>query len=292
MPAGRMRGHTVRSTRRLRPTAPASRGGGPLCPLRWASLRNHRRPGPQTSTTGGRGSVRAAAGLTPTPHRPQVPPTAPRGGGPPCPLPCAPNRKPPPQRAANASEPKTPHVIQSKDTARSTIHRHPPSRLRPVLTRNRAILGRYSAPILTNRGLPLQDLAWVDALGAWPTNHDLPLKGRWAKPIQICSLPIGAELSRQTPIGADTEVRPPATLSLAPGARCARMNAQRTGAKPIQVCSLPSGTSVSRQIPIGRTQRSALPPRDCRVHSNGGLGLDAQRLRNSELDSATAHSVR
>jgi hypothetical protein len=54
-----MRGHTVRSTRRLRPTAPASWGGGPLCPLRWASLRNQRRPGPHTRTAGGRGSVRA-----------------------------------------------------------------------------------------------------------------------------------------------------------------------------------------------------------------------------------------
>ncbi len=41
-----------------------------------------------------------------------------------------------------------------------------------------------------------------------------------------------------------------------------------------------------------RTRRSALPPRDCRVHSNGSLGLDAQRLRTSEFDSATAHRVR
>jgi len=70
------------------------------------------------------------------------------------------------------------------------------------------------------------------------------------------------------------------------------MDAQRTGAKPIQVCSLPSGARVSRRMPSGRTQRSALPPRDCWVHSNVDLGLDAQRLRNSEFDSATAHSVR
>jgi hypothetical protein len=44
--------------------------------------------------------------------------------------------------------------------------------------------------------------------------------------------------------------------------------------------------------PAERTQRSAPPPRDCRVHSNGSLRLDAQRLRNSEFDGTTAHSVR
>ena len=130
------------------------------------------------------------------------------------------------------------------------------------------------------------------ALCAWPTNHDLLSTGRRVAPIRICSLPIGTGVSRQTPSGADTEVRPPAPLPLDPSGGCAWMDAQRTGAGPIQGCFLPSGTGVSRRMPSGRTQRSALPSRDCRVHSNGGLGLDAQRLRTSEFDSATAHSVR
>jgi hypothetical protein len=58
-------------------------------------------------------------------------------------------------------------------------------------------------------------------------------------------------VSRQTPSGADTEVRPPAPLSLDPGGRWARIDAQRTGAKPIQIGSLPIGTVVSQRMPCG-----------------------------------------
>jgi hypothetical protein len=54
----------------------------------------------------------------------------------------------------------------------------------------------------------------------------------------------------------------------------------------------PSELCLPDKRPAERTQRSALPPRDCRVHPNGCLGLDAQRLRNSEFDGARAHSVR
>ncbi len=77
------------------------------------------------------------------------------------------------------------------------------------------------------------------------------LHHRGAGPIPICCLPIGADVFRQTPSGADTEVRPPATLSLAPGGRGARMDAQRTGAGPIQICSRPIGTVFSRRTPSG-----------------------------------------
>ena len=48
------------------------REGGPPCPLRWASLQNQRRQGPQTSAAGGRGSVQATAGRASAPHRPQA----------------------------------------------------------------------------------------------------------------------------------------------------------------------------------------------------------------------------
>jgi hypothetical protein len=175
----------------------------------------------------------------------------PPAAGPPCPPAAHSSAKPRPNGQRTRWGRKPPHVIQSKDTARSTIHRHPPSPLSPVLTRDRATLNRCSAPILNIRGMSLQDPAWVDPLGRWPTNHDLPLKGRWAKPIQICSLPIGTGNSRRMPSGADTEVRPPATLSLAPGGRGAWMDAQRTGSAPIEISSLPIGTGVSRRTPSG-----------------------------------------
>jgi len=71
------------------------------------------------------------------------------------------------------------------------------------------------------------------------------LHHRGAGPIPICLLPIGADAFRQTPSGADTEVRPPANLQLAPGGRGAWMNAQRTGSAPIEISSLPIGTGSS-----------------------------------------------
>ena len=64
-------------------------------------------------------------------------------------------------------------------------------------------------------------------------------------------LPIGAGAFGRMPIGADTEVRPPATLFLGPGARCARMDDQRTGDEPIQILSLPIGAGVFGGAPSG-----------------------------------------
>ena len=59
-----------------------------------------------------------------------------------------------------------------------------------------------------------------------------PADGGWADPSR--SLPSGTGVFGWIPIGADTEVRPPATLFLAPGERSSRMDAQRTGAGAVR----------------------------------------------------------
>jgi hypothetical protein len=78
-----VRGSTVRTTSRSRPTQPALRGGGPLCPLRWAFVG---RP-PSRWAENQSGSARPpSAGRPSEPTVRLGPETGGRGGGPPCPL--------------------------------------------------------------------------------------------------------------------------------------------------------------------------------------------------------------
>ena len=87
----------------------------------------------------------------------------------------------------------------------------------------------------------LRDLARANALSARSTQYGRASTGRRVEPIRMFSLPIGARVSRKMPSGADTEVRPPAALSLAPGGRCARLHAQRTGPTRSRFVLCPSG---------------------------------------------------
>jgi hypothetical protein len=108
-----------------------------------------------------------------------------------------------------------------------------------------------------------------------------------ADPIQVYFLPIGTGVFRQVPIGADTEVRPPATLFLGPGGRFVRMDDQRTGAEPIQICSLPSGTGVFRQMPSGadtevrRPWAERVEERKWRVETGGRSAKQTRRTARS-----------
>ncbi len=78
----------------------------------------------------------------------------------------------------------------------------------------------------TQRSAPPPSCLWSRAdgvLGGTPS-------GDGPCPIQVGSLPIGAGVLGGMPMGADTEVRAPATLLLAPCERCVRRDAQRNGA--------------------------------------------------------------
>jgi len=203
----------------------------------------------------------------PQTSRGRGPEPAPRGGGPLCPLQCPFIRKPPPRRAANALGPITPQRRQPRVPplpridSRQTEPPRPRERVgvrakRPLFcavspaslisysTLSGSTLSASGRGVRAKRPLGLSDQRMRAGCGSLPNRG---VRNRF----QICSLPIGTMVSRRTPSGADTEVRPPATLFLAPGGRCARLNAQRTGADPIQVGSLPIGTVISRQTPSG-----------------------------------------
>jgi hypothetical protein len=106
-----VRGSTVRTTSRSRPTKPARRGGGPLCPLRWAFVG---RP-PSRWAENQSGSARPpSAGRLSEPTVRLGPETGGRGGGPLCPLRWAFFRRRPCRWAENNLGSAQPFVISMR----------------------------------------------------------------------------------------------------------------------------------------------------------------------------------
>jgi hypothetical protein len=110
-------------------------------------------------------------------------------------------------------------------------------------------------------------------------------------PIQGLCLPIGSVTCGRAPSGADTEVRPPATLCWGP---CGRVSLDECPAEVIgrsMVFGCPSGRGSADESPAERTQRSAPPPPCVWALAGGCLGLSAQRRLLVDPWSLSAHRV-
>jgi hypothetical protein len=88
--------------------------------------------------------------------------------------------------------------------------------------------------------------------------------------IQVFWLPIGTRVFGWMPSGADTEVRPPATLVLGPCGGCSRWRAH-WGCR-LRSLGCPSDEFSSDPSPAERTQRSAPPRPWCCALAEGVLG--------------------
>ena len=94
--------------------------------------------------------------------------------------------------------------------------------------------------------------------GAGPLRGVFSVAGTLGLPIEVSGLPIGRILFRSKSSGADTEVRPPATLVLCPCGGGSRLRAH--GGYRSMFFGCPLGLGFSDVCPAERTQRSAPPP--------------------------------